>query len=271
MRLRLHSTICTIVRRRNYALIVAATLLWVSGGIEAARAQQNVIVLEDVQDYVVSQPRIGRETGIGLVGVVADRASRKGVSLSADLLLPAHYAPSARSSLCITARSQDARFSFQGRALADLSRASGDGRLRVKAELKHDSVEFLKALELSQFALLGRLGACTTGAENTTPTVFALDPWPDANTAIISLRVLLNAPESRVTLAYGAKGQPKTEEACRRSNVKEAGAFATECPLVPPPADLIEVEIRRHRFNNKPLIDKFYLVGPQLSLKQRKP
>lgn len=246
---------------RSLAALAACAGLWAPG---IARAQQPPVLLKVLQEYVEPQPRIGRSTGISLIGVVAERAPHKGVTLNADLLLPADHALTSDAPVCIYARSQDARFSFQGEAPPGLPRATTSGRVRVKAPVRPESAAFLRQVELVQFALLARLGACSAGpaAQEDVPTIIAMDPRPEDGADIAAFRVLLNAPEGRVSLAYGPKGGAKLEQPCLRSSVKEAGAFATECRVTLPAAERIEIEIRRHRFNNKPLVDRFDLIGP---------
>jgi hypothetical protein len=257
------------MRRLSWLYVRSLLLAW-CGVVGLVYGQQGPVVLRVVEDNFEPQPKIGSKTGVGLVGVVAVREDRKGVGLNVDLLLPVTYALPNATPMCIFARSQDARFSFQGEASAEQLRSNHDGRLRLVAQLKEDSLTFLSALPLSQFALWGRLGSCVGSVkESQAPVVVALDPWPDSQVAIRALRVLLNAPEGRVGLRFGAKGQPKKEQPCVRSESKEAGAYATECTILLPLAKVTEVEILRYRFNATPLTDRFVLLGPQSLQVQR--
>lgn len=257
-------------KRRTFRICLAAAFAaWAMHGYVApTRAQQTPVMLDVKQEFIEPQPRIGRMTGISLVGVVAERGLRKGATLNVDLLLPPRHLLQSTAPLCITARSQDARFSFQGEAPPGLPQADTHGRVRVGARIKPESAAFLSDVDLAQLAMLARLGSCAVmpQTDDGVPTIIAMDPWPEAGGQITTLRVLLNAPEGRVSLAYGPRGGTKVEQPCARSAVKEAGAFATECRVSPPLADRIEVEIRRHRFNNKPLVDRFELIGPTGSL-----
>ena len=240
-------------------IAVLAALLW--AGTSASQEVQGAVSLRTVHDELATEPPISETSPASVIGVQLERGDGRAREIDAILLRPEDPKLGLSPAACVIARSQDARFTFIGGL--DPADAPKSGPVRVRGTLKSDTASYLGNLPLRQLALLAKTGPCNN-PQATRLQIIAVDPRPALKTSGKEiLRVLLNAPEGRIGLGLGsseAGARDAPDIPCLRSTARETAAFGVECMIELPPQDSVVVEVRRHRFGNQPLIDRFELL-----------
>jgi hypothetical protein len=214
--------------------------------------------LQTVQESVERGPRI-KGSGLTLVGIQLERSSAPGDDFEIELMLPETMrSPTAA---CVTARSQDARFTYVGRYTA--SNPAPLGSVRLTAPLKPATQDFLKRLSRTQLAILVQVGECNNDATQHPLTFLVADPRPDEGAPSGRLKILLNAPQDEVGVLVAASEsalRQAKEVSCAPINALETVAFSVECFVPIPATQATVIELRRHRLGNVPLVDRVNLL-----------